>query len=562
MTRYSNKHAMIKYMDSHNEHILLIENDPQISQLISEQTLKPLGFIVDVFETGSAVVQELDNLSPDIIITDLNLPGLNGKDLMLALASRGIDVPIIVIANKGQETDILQTFRLGAVDYLFCPIRDIEVINVVENTLSKKRSNSALDVASKKLNLTKNVLDQQSTNFTEIFSLFKLALSTTDVALLLEKMTNLAVLVAEADSAWILIAEANQPGMILCACQNVPAAMQSMLNLSYEDDLSSLTSVSGQVISLHGETLKRFTGLEWIGAVLSVPVIHDGKVSAIITTARNNPQPFTANQQAMLELAAEFSWIFLENAKRMHQMEQSLVYLQQSIIYATLESNMKYDLLRQASLELRSPLKILMENVDKLQEDTGLKLNREQDTALNDIQEEAEILMDVADSMATSRQEQTMRAMEDIDLNEAVSNVVNRFRPIAQIGRIVVNLELPSQPSIIKVYPLQITKVIEGLLSNALKYSPTNSEVFIHIDQNENNTIMTINNQGDEIDDQLADRLFEIKSSLFGYTAKRFGGIGISLAMIKEIISAYKGQIWIDNVQGSGFSISFSLPRG
>lgn len=553
---------MINYMDSHNERVVLIENDPQISQLIAEQTLKPLGFIVDVFELGSSVIQELDNLSPDIIITDLNLPGLNAKDLMMALATRGIDVPIIVIANKGQEADILQTFRLGAVDYLFCPIRDIEVINVVENTLSKKRSNSALNITSKKLNITKNALEQQSTNFSEIFSLFKQALSSTDVALLLEKMTNLAVLVTEADSAWILISQADQPGMILCTCQNVPAAMQSKLNLPYEDDLSSLTTVSGRVISLHGETLKRFTGLEWIGAALSVPVIYDGKVSAIITAARRDPQPFTASQQAMLELAAEYSWIFIENAKRIHQMEQSLVYLKQSIIYATLESDMKYDLLRQASLELRSPLKILMENVDKLLADTEPRLSREQATALNDIQEVAEILMDVANSMVSSRQEQTVRALEDIDLNEAVINVVNRFRPIAQIGRIMLSLELPSQPSIIKVYPLQITKVIEGLLSNALKYSPTNSEVSIHVVQSDNNTVMTIINQGDEIDDQLADRLFEIKSSLFGYTAKRFGGIGISLAMIKEIITAYKGQIWIDSMQGSGFTISFSLPRG
>jgi signal transduction histidine kinase len=549
-------------MDSHNERVLLIENDLQISHVIAEQSLRPLGFLVDVFESGSSVVQELENLAPDIIIIDLNLPGLSGKDLLLALAPSGIDVPIIVIANKGQEAEILQSFRLGAVDFLFYPISEIEVVNVVENTLSKKRSRSALDAVSNKLDQTRNALERQLTDFSEIFSLFKLALSTTDSGLLIEKMTNLAVLLTSADSAWILTVEANQPGLILRACQNVPAAMQSALNLPYEDDLSSLISVSGRVISLHGDALKRFSGLEWIGAALSVPVLHNGKVSAIITASRNEAQPFNASQQAMLELAVEYTWILLENAKRIHQMEQSLVYLQQSIIYATLESNLKYDLLRQASLELRSPLKILMENVDKLLDDTERKLNREQATALNDIQEEAEILMDVADSMVTSRQEQTVRTLEDIDLNETVRNVVNRYRPIAQMARIMINLEIPSQPSMIKVYPLQITKAVEGLLSNALKYSPTNSEVTIHIDQNENDTVLRINNQGDEIDDQLTDRLFEIKSSLFGYTAKRFGGIGISLAMIKEIISAYKGQIWIDNVQGSGFSVSFSLPRG
>jgi two-component system sensor histidine kinase TctE len=181
---------------------------------------------------------------------------------------------------------------------------------------------------------------------------------------------------------------------------------------------------------------------------------------------------------------------------------------------------------------------------------------------LSDIQEEAEILMDISDSMFISRQEESMRLLEEIDLNGTVSIVVNRFRPIAQLGRIMINLELPSKPCMIKVYPSQITKVIEGLLSNALKYCPANGEVSIHIDQDEHNTTLTVNDLGDGIDDNLADRIFEVNSGIFGHTARRFGGIGISLATIKEIISAYKGQIWIDRLQGTGFTIAFSLPRG
>jgi signal transduction histidine kinase len=282
----------------------------------------------------------------------------------------------------------------------------------------------------------------------------------------------------------------------------------------------------------------------------------------LITTARKTPDPFTANQQAMLELAAEYAWLLLENSQRLHQMEQSLVYLQQANIHATLEANLKYDLLRQASLELRSPLKALMENVDSLLEDTHLKLSREQATALNDIQEQTEILMDINDSMFISRQDEALRLLQAIDLNETVRIVVNRFKPIAQMARMMINLELPDKPTMIMVYPSQITKVVEGLLSNALKYSPANGEIAIHIDQDEHNTTMKVSDQGDGIDDNMAERLFVINSGIFGFTARRFGGIGISLASIREIISAYKGQIWIDKLQDAGFTIAFSLPRG
>lgn len=557
---------MINYMNDNTGRVLLIENDPQISNLIAEQALKPLGYQVDVFESGASVVEDLapilGDTAPDIIITDLNLPGLSSKDLMVALASYGVKVPIVVIANKGQEAEILQTFRLGAVDYLFCPIRETEVIAVIENALNKLQAQSELEVISNKLSQTTSAMERQNADFNEIFSFIKQACSRTDVRLLPEKICSLAIKLTDADSTWLLTQDANQAMFILRACQNVPEAMQSRLNLPYEDDLSSLTMVSGQVLSIHGDALARFPGFEWIGSALTVPVINNGEVCALFTAARNTPQPFTASQQAMLELAAEYAWILLENSGRFHQMEQSLVSLEQANIRAILEYNLKYDLLRQASLELRSPLKILMEKTNALLDETEHKLSREQSTALNDIQEELEILMDISDSMLVSRQKETVQILVDFDLNDTVRSVVNRFRPIAQMGRIMVNLDLPSQPSIIKAYPAQITKVIEGLLSNAVKYSPANGEVTIHINQNDRDTTLMVNDQGDGVDNNLADRVFEINSGIFGNTARRFGGIGISLATVKEIISAYKGQIWIDKLKDGGFTIAFSLPRG
>jgi len=553
---------MINRMSDHDGRILLIENDPQISQLIAEQTLKPLGYQVDLFKSGSAVVQELEKIVPDVIITDLNLPGLSCKDLLVALTSIGINVPVIVIANKGQEADILQTFRLGAVDFLFCPIRETEVIAVIENAFSKQQARKELENSSQKLDQARMTLERQVDDFSEIFSFIKQAWPSTDPGLISEQAIALAIILTEADSAWWLTEDANQTEFILRACHNVPEAMQSRLNLSYEDELSSLTAVSEQVLSMHGDTLKHITGFEWTGAVLAVPVTYHGKVCSLITCARNDSQPFTANQEAMLKLAAEYAWILWENSQRLHQLEQSQVYLKQASIHATLESYVKYDLLRQASLELSGPLKILIEKADALLDEREHKLHREQLTFLNDIQEEAEILMDISDSLLISRQEESMRFLANLDLNEAVRNVVNRFRPIAQMGKIVINLELPSAAATIKVYPTQITKVIEGLLSNALKYSPANGEVTITVDQDEHNTTLTVTDQGDGIDDALADRVFEVNSGVFGYSAKRFGGIGISLAAIREIISAYKGRIWVDKLQGAGFTIAFSLPRG
>ena len=119
------------------DRILLIENDPQISDLIARQALKSVGFQVDIIADSSTAIRQVLENPPDLIIADLNLPGLSAKDMLVALNSQGVNAPLLVIASKGQEQDIIQAFRLGAADYLLWPARDAEVVSVVERVLQR-----------------------------------------------------------------------------------------------------------------------------------------------------------------------------------------------------------------------------------------------------------------------------------------------------------------------------------------------------------------------------------------------------------------------------------------
>jgi signal transduction histidine kinase/DNA-binding response OmpR family regulator len=552
---------MIKRMDRSDAHVLLIENDPQTSQLIARQALEPLGYQVDILESAGSAIQEVEKISPDLIITNLNLSGLSGKDLLVALNSRGINLPTIVIANKGQEADILQALRLGAAGFLVAPIRETEVINVVENTLRKQEPRVELSVPSREMEQTKVVLERQVRDFSEIFSICELLRSPINRQSMYEKIASVAIQVAEADSVWIMAMGTKHNEYILQACQNTSEEMQASLQLPYENDLSALVAVSGQLISIHGETLERFKNGELIESVLAVPVKLEGKVTAIITVARKLPQAFNTYQRAMLELVADFTSLLHENSQRFHLLEQRLLFLKQSNIYATIESDLKYNLLLQASLELRNPLNLISENLNMLLSNSDRRFNREQSLALRGIKEETEILIDITDSLLRFRQGEASRLLEDIDLNEVARNVVNHFQPIAQLAQINLKLELPTKPCIVRVYSSQISKVIEGLLSNALKYSSHNSQITIRIDQKDDNAIINVEDQGEQIDDSLLESVFDKKSGILGMTAKRYGGLGISLAMIKEIVSAYKGTIWACSKPDGSFSVAFSLPR-
>ena len=73
-------------MASAGDRILLIEHDPKISDLIARQTLIPVGYYVDVVADSSAAIRQALLTPPDLIIADLNIPGLSAKDMLVAFA--------------------------------------------------------------------------------------------------------------------------------------------------------------------------------------------------------------------------------------------------------------------------------------------------------------------------------------------------------------------------------------------------------------------------------------------------------------------------------------------
>src|SRR5690606_38203439 len=90
---------------------------------------------------ASIAINKAQQINPDLIIANINLPGLSGKDLLVALSARGLTPPTIVIATESQELEIIQAFRLGAADYLTWPVRETEVVLVVERLLEQVHAN-------------------------------------------------------------------------------------------------------------------------------------------------------------------------------------------------------------------------------------------------------------------------------------------------------------------------------------------------------------------------------------------------------------------------------------
>ena len=160
-------------MNTSAERILLVESDPEITGVIAYQALQPLGYQMIIVDDANSAITRAAQSAPDLVIADLNLPGLSGKDLLVVLNSQGLQVPVIVIAAKGEENTVIQAFRLGATDYLLWPAREPQIVSAVERVLKQVRDQRDRQRLDAQLRTTNMELQQRVRELTTIFAVGK-----------------------------------------------------------------------------------------------------------------------------------------------------------------------------------------------------------------------------------------------------------------------------------------------------------------------------------------------------------------------------------------------------
>lgn len=302
-------------MASTGDRILLVENDPDISDLIARQVLTSVGYSVDVVVDSSSAIKRALLTPPDLIIADLNLPGLSAKDLLVALSSQGMSMPLLVIANKGQEQDIIQAFRLGAADYLLWPARDAEVLAVVERVLRRvheTRDRQRLDL---KLSETNHELQRKVRELTAMINVGKAVVSITDQRVLFRKIVDGAAQVADADTVWLLVRDEDSKTFLLTSQRGLPDAWARKLNMPLDDGISGLVALSGETLSISGEPLMKFRIANVGRSACAVPIKAQKEVIGMLIAVRKDERPFEKTEQTLLEAVADYASISLVNAR-------------------------------------------------------------------------------------------------------------------------------------------------------------------------------------------------------------------------------------------------------
>jgi DNA-binding response OmpR family regulator len=122
-------------MGAQAQRILVVEDEPMVAEVV-ERYLRRDGYEVSAVNDGIAAMTAFDKLSPDLVVLDLMLPGLDGMEISRRIRAKS-ETPIIMLTARAEEIDKLLGLGIGADDYVTKPFSPRELAARVKTVLRR-----------------------------------------------------------------------------------------------------------------------------------------------------------------------------------------------------------------------------------------------------------------------------------------------------------------------------------------------------------------------------------------------------------------------------------------
>jgi signal transduction histidine kinase len=225
-------------------------------------------------------------------------------------------------------------------------------------------------------------------------------------------------------------------------------------------------------------------------------------------------------------------------------------------------SKRKSDFISSVSHELRTPLTsikgyaaiLLAGSLGNLPDEIKTKLekiNRHSDELVHMIND----LLDIA----RIESGKVDMKLENLDLKAITEKIFDLLTPQATTKNISFNSNIPDNCQSIQADRSQIERVFINLVGNALKFTPQNGKIDINARCSNKIIQIDVKDNGFGIPEEAQDHLFEEFYRVDNKINQEVKGTGLGLALIKHIIEAHGGRIWVKSKLGEGSTFSFTL---
>jgi signal transduction histidine kinase len=251
------------------------------------------------------------------------------------------------------------------------------------------------------------------------------------------------------------------------------------------------------------------------------------------------------------------------NQQLERRVEQRTAELKDALKRLSELNQLKSNIIANVSHEFRTPLTHIKGYLELLITESLGPLTTDQSNALAVVRKSSDRLEELIDQLlqfsVASQGEFTLHLVS-IDVTALLENAFNRTLVKAKEHEISLRLNIPSGLPSVKADSEKITWVVLQLLDNGIKFTPKNGKVVISAERDGEFVKIAVTDTGIGIPANKIPELFEPFHQLDGTSTRRFGGTGLGLALVKQIIDAHGSIIRVSSQVNLGTRMEFILP--
>jgi signal transduction histidine kinase len=303
-----------------------------------------------------------------------------------------------------------------------------------------------------------------------------------------------------------------------------------------------------------------FKDRRWGGAVAGFPLRAEGDVCGVMNVAFEQPHPFTGSELNVLELLADQAAVAIHNVRmhqrvRAHADELAVALAQQEEL-----DRLKGEFVQNVSHELRLPLALIRGYAEMLDEGELGKLQPDQQHPVAVIARRSRMLSELVEDITLILGAETRPPeWSPIALDEMARTAVEEFRIRAD------ETGLTLQSDIADVAPVAgsltyLRRVLDNLLNNAIKFTPEGGTITVSVWQEGEEVLLEVRDTGIGIPADQLTRIFDRFYQVDGSLRRRYGGVGLGLALVKDLVEMHNGRVMVESQPDVGSVFTVILP--
>jgi PAS domain S-box-containing protein len=294
---------------------------------------------------------------------------------------------------------------------------------------------------------------------------------------------------------------------------------------------------------------------------LALPLRVGERIIGVLDVESRRVGAFDQDDLTFYSTIAAQLGIALENARLYQEVSRQADELGAAVLRLQELDRLKSQFVQNVSHELRSPLALIRGYAEVMGEGDLSALPSDHRKAVEIIVRRSRMLSElVRDITLLLEAEANPPLPEPVQFEELARAAVEDFQVLCQQNELALEAEIPHSLPAATGSPIHLRRVLDNLLSNAIKFTPEGGRIALHMWQEGDIIAMQVRDTGIGIPPDQLGRVFDRFYQVDGSAKRRYGGVGLGLTLVKEIVELYGGGVVVESQVDEGSAFTVRLP--